>query len=428
MACVRKYRGAWVVDYRDADGKRIITSVSSKDEGYEKLAEINRALRQGIFDPERAKTPLKDYAVGWLQSRKADLKTSTFTSYEYVLRAHILPDLGNIEIGKLTRMAVRLFLGRKADQKKVNGKNLSRETVRIIKMTLHGMLETAVQDGIVTTNVAHVKTAANVSQRKAKGEKQARIRQKVFTREQLFVFLKTAYEHAPRYFPLFFLLARTGLRIGEAAALLIGDIDFVNRLITVERNIVRGQVGMPKSGLTRQVDMSAQLTRLLAQIVLDRKEQMLRAGLSAEELPSLWLFQNEAGKPMDDSKVRKAFARILSKAGLAQRNLHFLRHTFASLLIQQGESLAYVKEQMGHSSIDVTVDVYGHLVPGGNRQAVDGLDDSDQFGMETKWKHFGQNQPLDEKQALQLIEKTGATRRIRTADLLITNQLLYRLS
>ena len=135
---------------------------------------------------------------------------------------------------------------------------------------------------------------------------------------------------------------------------------------------------------------------------------------------------------MDDSKVRKVFARLLTKAGLAQRNLDFLRYTFASLLIQKGKSLAYVKEQMAHSSIDITVDIYGHLVPGGNRQAVDKLDDAseipDQFGMETKWKHFGENQVPEEKVALQVLEKAGATRRIRTADLLITNQLLYRLS
>lgn len=53
---------------------------------------------------------------------------------------------------------------------------------------------------------------------------------------------------------------------------------------------------------------------------------------------------------------------------------HDIRHTFASLLLQQGESLTYVKEQMGHSSIQVTVDIYGHPVPGGNRAAVDKLD------------------------------------------------------
>jgi integrase len=65
---------------------------------------------------------------------------------------------------------------------------------------------------------------------------------------------------------------------------------------------------------------------------------------------------------------------LLAKAGLRQVRIHDLRHTFASLLIQQGESLAYVKDQLGHHSIRITVDTYGHLVPGGNRQAVDKLD------------------------------------------------------
>ena len=92
--------------------------------------------------------------------------------------------------------------------------------------------------GIVPTNVAHMKPkkGTNAAARRAKGERQARIRAKVFTKEQLFIFLKTAWEHAPEYLPLFFLLARTGLRIGEALALKIADLDFANRLINVQRN------------------------------------------------------------------------------------------------------------------------------------------------------------------------------------------------
>ena len=66
---------------------------------------------------------------------------------------------------------------------------------------------------------------------------------------------------------------------------------------------------------------------------------------------------------------------MLAKAGLPRRNLHSLRHSFDSLLIQNGESLAYVRDQLGHSSIQITVDTYGHLVPGGNRMAVNRLDD-----------------------------------------------------
>ena len=64
----------------------------------------------------------------------------------------------------------------------------------------------------------------------------------------------------------------------------------------------------------------------------------------------------------------------MRKAGFRQIHVQDLRHTFASLSIQNGESLAYVREQMGHSSIKMTVDTYGHLVPGGNKAAVDKLD------------------------------------------------------
>lgn len=89
-----------------------------------------------------------------------------------------------------------------------------------------------------------------------------------------------------------------------------------------------------------------------------------------------WVFVSEVGTMMDADNFRhRVWQKLLTKAGLRRIRIHDLRHTFASLLIQQGESLAYVKEQMGHHSIRVTVDVYGHLVPGGNKAAVDKLDD-----------------------------------------------------
>lgn len=87
------------------------------------------------------------------------------------------------------------------------------------------------------------------------------------------------------------------------------------------------------------------------------------------------VFLTVQGKPVDGDNLRsRVFYPLLERAGLRRVRLHDLRHTFASLLIQQGESLAYVREQLGHSSIQVTVDVYGHLIPGANRAAVDRLD------------------------------------------------------
>ena len=119
--------------------------------------------------------------------------------------------------------------------------------------------------------------------------------------------------------------------------------------------------------------MSLHLTESLKALSLERKKETLKKGW--REVPA-WVFTTEVGTMMDPDNFRKrVWPKLLAKAGFRWLRIHDLRHTFASLLIQQGESLAYVKEQMGHHSIRVTVDVYGHLVPGGNKAAVDRLDE-----------------------------------------------------
>src|SRR5262245_45838607 len=113
MACVRKWRGVWVTDYRDETGRRRIEKAASRDEAHDRLAEIRRAMRNGTYDPARAEALLRDFAVQWLKMRQAELKPSTLASYEYALRVHVLPELGNIPLGRLTRSSVRLFLSKK---------------------------------------------------------------------------------------------------------------------------------------------------------------------------------------------------------------------------------------------------------------------------------------------------------------------------
>ena len=89
------------------------------------------------------------------------------------------------------------------------------------------------------------------------------------------------------------------------------------------------------------------------------------------------VFPNELGGPTDGDNFRhRVFYALLEKADVPKVRFHDIRHTFASLLLQQGESLHYVKEQMGHASIQTTVDVYRHVVPGSNRNAVNRLDDA----------------------------------------------------
>jgi integrase len=131
--------------------------------------------------------------------------------------------------------------------------------------------------------------------------------------------------------------------------------------------------------------MSAQLSEVLSELLSRRRAEALRnemekpaeerrdAATVVNEVMEGWLFQTPTGTQIDPSNLRKLFNRLLTDAKMRRIRFHDLRHTFASLLLQNGESPACVKEQMGHSYIQVTVDIYGHLVPGGNRQAVDKL-------------------------------------------------------
>jgi integrase len=96
-----------------------------------------------------------------------------------------------------------------------------------------------------------------------------------------------------------------------------------------------------------------------------------------EDDPFAWLFPGREGYPMLPEHFRcLIWIPLLKRVGLRYRKPHTLRHTFASMLIHAGENLAYVKEQLGHSSISITVDTYGHLIPGRNKAAVDRLDDA----------------------------------------------------
>jgi integrase len=100
-----------------------------------------------------------------------------------------------------------------------------------------------------------------------------------------------------------------------------------------------------------------------------------------------WVFCSSTGGLLNKENLRtRVFYQCLSKAGLRHVRIHDLRHTSASLLIQQGESLAYIRDQLGHHSIQVTVDIYGHLVPGGNKRAVERLDDAPKRNLDAGMK------------------------------------------
>jgi integrase len=265
---------------------------------------------------------------------------------------------------------VRALLGAKLEG------GLSRGSVAAIYTALRAMLFWAVdEDHVLATNPA-ARLGRKLKLVPARAARQESI--KAMTREQLAVFLEAARTspRAPsrRLAPLFLLLARTGLRVGEVRALQWPDLDLQARTLRVERAFSEDRLDTPKSGHGRTVDVSRQLADALRRLLHERQTETLKRGWP--EMPP-WVFCTPEGRPLPKATLGGAFARVLKRAGLpAHFSPHCLRHTFASLLLQQGESPVYVQRQLGHASITLTVDTYGRWLPMGNQAAVDRLDDA----------------------------------------------------
>jgi len=182
-------------------------------------------------------------------------------------------------------------------------------------------------------------------------------------------------------YALIFTAVRAGLREGEIAALQWGDAQFgdgkddCDRYVVIQRSYDRRwsrKMLTPKSRKPRRVDLSRELRAVLLRL---RDERLIEAFAEGKaDISDELVFPSEAGTPIEMNNFsERVFKPLLTRAGLRRIRFHDLRHTFGSLLIQAGASLAYVRDQMGHSSIQVTVDI-GHLIPGANVAFVDRLD------------------------------------------------------
>jgi integrase len=178
-----------------------------------------------------------------------------------------------------------------------------------------------------------------------------------FSREERQVLEDDYRENFPEYYPLIATAFRTGLRMGELVELQWGDIDFHKRILRVQRNVVHGQVTTPKSRSgKRDVRFTRQVAMELQNLRKKRKEDALGNGWG--DAPE-WVFCNESGNPMDPDNFRKrVWNRAMDKSGLRRRTPHDMRHTYVTLRLSKGDPLAEVAKEMGHSSAQITFQIY----------------------------------------------------------------------
>lgn len=167
---------------------------------------------------------------------------------------------------------------------------------------------------------------------------------------------------------VFYLGFYTGLRRGELLGLRWQDIDFDQKKLYVKRSIhrVNGklEVRAPKTGQGRR---TVALSPSVCDLLRDRRGRLLLGGLPTGD--SDYVFTEETGEPYDPDSATHYFLRAIAKAGLPSCRFHDMRHTHVGLLILQGVPPKVISERVGHSSIGITMNLYGHLMPGMEEQA-----------------------------------------------------------
>ena len=427
---IKKRGSKWYV-YVNYHGKRKNKCVGTREAAERVRREVEARLALGdlkFLDEGDQQVPIfKDYARQWLSSyAELECKVSTARSYEQLLRLHVTPRFGEKRLTEIRRDEVKLFLSQLSQATRVVKENtiprFSKNTLRLIICALRTVMNAAVEDGIIESN-----PASKVG-RFAKSEKPAR-QASAMTRAESESFLVAVREVCAEWYIFFLTALRSGMRKGELIALKWGDIQFgdsdedPNRYILVQRNYSYGRFTSPKSKKSRRVDLSKQLRAALLEIRDTRLLAVMMAGKTgiADDL----VFPSQVGTIIKaDNIVPRYMEPALEKAGLRRFRFHDLRHTFGSLLIQDGASLAYVKEQMGHSSIQITVDTYGHLIPGADIAWVDRLDSKTTLHQSAPGTHQEHNE--SEGKTSEAIEKIWLPPRDSNPDMLIQSQLSCR--
>jgi integrase len=301
---------------------------------------------------------VEDYA-------KTTLKRNTWTNYEAIVRLHLSPAWKGKAIDEIKRADVKQLLLQKQQQ------GLSSKTVENIKALISGIFTHAYEEELLQNNPA-LKLGRFIKKRDSREPLNP------LNKEQVSRFLAVAHKEFKEHYPLLLCAFRTGMRLGELLGLAWEDINFDSNRIAVRRSFSHGHFSSPKSSKSRYIDMSNQLKRTLLEHRIRQfrkfKGKLPEYDLGKEKIQLI--FPNRDGKPLDGDDFRhRVFYQIFEKANLPKFRFHDIRHTFASLLLSQGEPVHYVKEQLGHASITTTVDVYGHIIPGSNRNAVNKLDD-----------------------------------------------------
>jgi integrase len=355
-------------------GKQIQKSVYAKTQAevVEKLANINAAIVNKDYK-EPSKLTTGQWLDTWVDEWLPNVKPATRSTYIANINNHIKPAIGATPLNELDGTAIQKFYNKlsKSGRKLQKGQKieappgLSPKTVKNIHATLHKALKQAVILMYIKHNPSDAAVLPDYDGYEAT----------ILTDDDIPVFLKAAETH--RYGVLFMTTLFTGCRRGEILGLTWNNIDFTNKTILISKQLQR-QDGELRLVTLKNKSKNSRKSRTISppDIAFDYLDEH-RKKQASEKLPvfgSSYVFTGTEGKPLDADAVYTAYKKFLTDNGLPNIRFHDLRHSAATLMIQNGLNIKAVQDTLGHHTAAFTLDVYGHVTPQMNREGAMRMD------------------------------------------------------
>ena len=352
-----RWEGRFTAGHDPATGKQIIKSVLGKTQ-----AEVKEKLKKAMDDAQKVDfTKSGKYTVGiwmdeWFENvAKIKVRASSHQTYKGYIENHIKPNIGNIPIEKLTTMDLQKFYRKLLTKGRVERieakdqpKGLSAKTVRNINQVISSAMDLAVAQKIIPANPTNACALPKIEHQEMQ----------TIPAEQLQAFLQEA--KATGVYEMYYIELATGLRRGELLGLKWQDIDWKNGLIKVRRQVARVDGQIKESPLKtknsyRTVTISQQAIEVL-------KEQKKKTN-------DTYVFPSPNGGPISPDSVNNMLKRVLERAGIPKVRFHDLRHTFATIALQNGVDIKTVSGMLGHFSAGFTLDTYAHVTTSAQKEA-----------------------------------------------------------
>ncbi len=371
----KRYEGSYTIvvelprDPSTGKRKQQWTSVKgTKKDAERKLADLLHQLDTGTF-MKPGKTTLADFLERWLKDYAwPNLAPRTAEGYEYIIRCHLIPALGNITLTQLKPEHLQRYYSEKLAGGRCDGKGgLSPRSVRHHHVTLHGVLQSAVKWGLLSRNPADSVSPPRYQ----------RPEWHTLNEDEVHTLLEAA--EATPFYAFFHLAVFTGMRRSEILALRWSDIDLLLCQLHVIRTLHHLRTGeivfrAPKTAKGRRMIDLAPSTVLVLREHKEKQEAtlaMLGGSLEDDDL----VFSDPNGKPVLPDTITHTWIKLVRRIGLKGIRLHDARHTHASLMLKQGVHPKVVQERLGHAGIAITLDTYSHVAPGLQKAAAARFDE-----------------------------------------------------